>query len=238
MAGLGAGVIEAIAKAVDRLVLNHWIEHSADVYWLVVIADTLALLPLGLVLALIAWLWPVIATMRVVVVAAALPAMAMALEGFSLAAQVQTPAKVILATGFATAVARWLGPRPAATRYAPRILGAGLLVASLGGGLWHAQRALVERMTIAGLPAARSDAPNVLVIVLDTVRARNMSLYGYPLDTTPFLEQWARRGVTFDSAFSTSSGRSPAHASMFTGRFPDEMGADWLSARQDRSCAR
>ena len=41
-------------------------------------------------------------------------------------------------------------------------------------------------------------ARNVLLIVWDTVRAYNVSLYGYPRNTTPNLARWASKGVQFD----------------------------------------
>ena len=47
-------------------------------------------------------------------------------------------------------------------------------------------------------PRRRPPAPNVLLIVWDTVRAENLSLYGYERPTTPNLERLAARGVRFD----------------------------------------
>ncbi len=69
----------------------------------------------------------------------------------------------------------------------------------------------------------------MLLIVLDTVRAQNLSLYGYARSTTPELEQLAKAGVVFERALSTSPWTLPSHVSMFTGRFPHEVSADWLT---------
>src|ERR1700733_7405032 len=44
---------------------------------------------------------------------------------------------------------------------------------------------------------------------------------------------WRRPGVRFDLAFSTSSWTLPAHASLFTGRWPHELGVDWKSPLRD-----
>ena len=54
--------------------------------------------------------------------------------------------------------------------------------------------------------------------------------------TTPNLERFAGRGVRFDLAFSTSSWTLPSHASLFTGRWPHELGVGWTtpSARASR----
>ena len=73
----------------------------------------------------------------------------------------------------------------------------------------------------------------MLLIVWDTVRAANTSLYGYRRATTPNLERLASRGVRFDLAFSTSSWTLPSHASMFTGRWPHELGVGWKTPVRD-----
>ncbi len=44
---------------------------------------------------------------------------------------------------------------------------------------------------MAGVQAA----PNVLLVVIDSVRARNWSLYGYRRETTPFLESVAAESM-------------------------------------------
>jgi arylsulfatase A-like enzyme len=65
----------------------------------------------------------------------------------------------------------------------------------------------------------------VLILIWDTARARNLSLYGYGRKTTPALERFAARGTVFDRAVSTTSWSLPAHASIFTGRYPHELTA-------------
>jgi len=65
-----------------------------------------------------------------------------------------------------------------------------------------------------------SDPPNVLLIVLDTTRLDRLSAYGYGLPTSPYLEQIAAEGTTFDRAISTAPWTLPSHASMFTGLMP------------------
>jgi arylsulfatase A-like enzyme len=67
----------------------------------------------------------------------------------------------------------------------------------------------------------------VILIVLDTVRAQSLSLYGYGRDTTPNLTRIAARGIRFDRAFSTAPWTAPSHASMFTGKLPHEMTVNW-----------
>ncbi|MCG8457783.1 MAG: sulfatase [Holophagales bacterium] len=65
----------------------------------------------------------------------------------------------------------------------------------------------------------------VILIVLDTVRADHLSLYGYARDTSPQLERFARDAVVFERALSVSSWTLPAHASLFTGLLPLTHGA-------------
>lgn len=60
-------------------------------------------------------------------------------------------------------------------------------------------------------------APNVLVIVWDTVRADRMSLYGYGKPTTPKLDAWAVRAAVHSRAVSPGVWTLPSHASLFTG---------------------
>ena len=68
---------------------------------------------------------------------------------------------------------------------------------------------------------------NVILIVLDTVRADRLGVYGYERDTTPNLARLASRGVRFARAFSTAPWTAPSHASLFTGRWPHELSIGW-----------
>lgn len=97
-----------------------------------------------------------------------------------------------------------------------------LLIVAVEGRLW-----LHERQTVRQLPAAKPDAPNVLLIVMDTVRAQSLSLYGYERETSPQLSRFARRGVAFDQAISTAPWTTPSHAALFTGHYPFECSTDW-----------
>ncbi len=83
---------------------------------------------------------------------------------------------------------------------------------------------------------AAPGAPNVLLIVMDTVRADHLSLYGYRRETSPNLARLAARGVRFDLARATAPWTLPSHASMFTGRWPHELGVErlgWLDGRRE-----
>lgn len=64
---------------------------------------------------------------------------------------------------------------------------------------------------------------NVVVVILDTVRARNCSLYGHNRETTPTLEAIADEAVTYETAIAPSSWSLPSHASLLTGKYPSEL---------------
>ena len=77
-----------------------------------------------------------------------------------------------------------------------------------------------EKRTVAQLPGISAGAPNVLVIVVDTLRADHLSTYGYARPTSPHLTQLAAQGTLFENAISPSSWTLPAHASLLTGLYP------------------
>jgi len=87
---------------------------------------------------------------------------------------------------------------------------------------------IAERRAVAALLPARQGAPNVLLIMLDTVRAMSMSLYGYSRPTTPELERFATRGALFTRAIAPAPWTLPSHASVFTGREAHELSTDWF----------
>ena len=96
------------------------------------------------------------------------------------------------------------------------------------------QRRTPALATSPPTPPPPADAPNVLLIVLDAVRAQSLELYGANREVAPNLAMLAQQGVTFDHAWATAPWTLPSQAGMFTGRLPSELSADWLAAL-DRS---
>jgi arylsulfatase A-like enzyme len=86
---------------------------------------------------------------------------------------------------------------------------------------------LREVRALARLPAAPPNARNVLFIVWDTVRARNLSAYGYQRETTPNLQRWVKKGVRYDLALAPAPWTYPSHSSFFTGRWPFKLNSQW-----------
>ena len=66
-----------------------------------------------------------------------------------------------------------------------------------------------------------------MLIVWDTVRASNLSLYGYPRDTTPNLVEWARKGVRYTLALAPAPWTYPSHSCFFTGQWPYQLNSQW-----------
>ncbi|MDA1266533.1 MAG: sulfatase [Planctomycetota bacterium] len=66
--------------------------------------------------------------------------------------------------------------------------------------------------------------PNVVVVLLDTLRADALSIYGDQPEIAPFLTGLAQESAVFDAAFSTSTWTAPATASILTGCYPDRHG--------------
>ena len=85
---------------------------------------------------------------------------------------------------------------------------------------------LHERRETAKLPVASANTPNVLVIVVDTLRADHLSTYGYSRPTSPHLTTWAAQGTLFEDAIAPSSWTLPVHASLLTGLYPDAHHVD------------
>jgi len=80
----------------------------------------------------------------------------------------------------------------------------------------------------AALPRAEAspDSPNVLLVVLDTVRADHLGTYGYPRDTTPRLDALGAEGAVFTEAISQAPWTAASIASLFTGQPPSVHGLD------------
>ncbi len=92
---------------------------------------------------------------------------------------------------------------------------------------------LAERRPVLGadLSAAAAGRPNVLVVMVDTLRADRMSLYGYGRKTTPALDRRAaRRATVFDAALSPASSTVPAVKAVLSGRAASAFGLADLNA--------
>lgn len=71
---------------------------------------------------------------------------------------------------------------------------------------------------------APEPGPNVVLIVIDTLRPDHLPFHGYQKNTAPFLSQLAASGVVFERARSTSSWTAPGTASIVTSLNPVQHG--------------
>jgi arylsulfatase A-like enzyme len=62
--------------------------------------------------------------------------------------------------------------------------------------------------------------PDVVVIMIDTLRPDHLGFHGYPRETAPFLAELSRESAVFRRAFSTSTWTAPSTASVFTSLHP------------------
>lgn len=66
---------------------------------------------------------------------------------------------------------------------------------------------------------------NILLIVIDCLRADHVSCYGYPRQTTPNIDRLAAEGHLWEQANSVCCWTRPSVASIFTGLYPTQHGA-------------
>ena len=84
---------------------------------------------------------------------------------------------------------------------------------------------------LAGLGCRGSARPNIVLLVMDTVRADRFSWGGSPRVVAPRLEALARDATVYAQAFAPAPWTVPAHASLFTGRYPSAHRTDCGSLR-------
>lgn len=66
--------------------------------------------------------------------------------------------------------------------------------------------------------------PNLILIVIDTLRADHLGCYGYEHDTSPNIDKFADSGVLFQNAYCQMPTTGPSHASIFTSKHPRSHG--------------
>lgn len=221
--GLLTGLGEAAILGIQRFVLRSYSPSlNPHAFWMVPLADLVLFTILGLLLLLVVVRWPRQVTLRFAV-------LAFGCVGFSglvltLQVQVQRWAALVLAVGLAAQTSRLIAARAGRFYSLARGTVPGMLsIVAVLGLCVYLWRVFPEDRAPAQLLPASGKAPNVLLIVLDTVRAQSLSLYGYSRPTTPRLERFADTGVRFERALSTSPWTLPSHGSMFTGYYPHQL---------------
>jgi arylsulfatase A-like enzyme len=73
--------------------------------------------------------------------------------------------------------------------------------------------------------------PNVILITFDALCAEDMSLYGYSLGTTPYINKLARESFVFEHFYANSNWTRPSVASILTGSRPVTHGLTFVSCQ-------
>ena len=96
-------------------------------------------------------------------------------------------------------------------------------VAALNGGL------LIDRNISA------ADKPNIIVIVIDCLKARDLGYWGASAIVSPTIDRLAKQGVVFKQAYANAPWTKPSVASLITSRYPNShLTVDFDSALPDR----
>lgn len=85
------------------------------------------------------------------------------------------------------------------------------------------------------LPAGEAPFRSLILVVLDTLRADHLSLYGYAESTDPMLREFAAGAVVYDRAIAVGTRTIPTHAALFTGRYPLDAGPSHYDGLPDDS---
>jgi arylsulfatase A-like enzyme len=225
------GLLDGFLELASMLIKCNWVEHryynmSRHYPWMFPAAGLLIFSALGLAIALVALARP-----RWVTMARASGLLAFVLWlSLLLRWPFYTLACLVLAAGLAVQTARLVAGHARAFRQCVRVslpILVGLFAFAAGAS--YGREILAERhaRARAAAPSPAPAARNVLLIVLDTVRAQSLSLYGYTRETSPNLARLAEQGVRFDWAIAPAPWTTPTHASLFTGRWPHEQSTGW-----------
>jgi arylsulfatase A-like enzyme len=223
--GLTAGIIEGLGLLVfQHINWERWgpmIHVSAEILWISPIVDVLFFSAVAFVMVLLGRLIKPVVGRRVLFFVLAFLT---AYDWLALTSRLDRRACLVFAIGAAFAFSRWVVAKPNAMRFwrrtAPLMLLLWVLVlVGIQGGKW-----LQERNAIAALPPPATGTPNVLVIIIDTLRADHVSSAGYSRPTTPNLDALSREGVQFSNAIAPCSWSLPSHVSLLTGRYLHEHG--------------
>jgi arylsulfatase A-like enzyme len=229
---LAAAVAELVVLEFRRIVLDRFIWSSYHIIWMTPASYLFLLLPPALGLATVGLVihrrWPGINVLAALAFGLSATAIFGLLRLISLQ-RLHWASIAIVAMGVGIQVARQAHLRPSAfvqfaRRWTLRFAAALLLVIVITEAYWWQDEPRAVQS-----PRARAGAPNIVLIILDTVRAASLSLYGYREPTSPELEKFARKGIVFERALSPAPWTLPAHASIFTGRQPSELRADFLT---------
>ena len=131
----------------------------------------------------------------------------------------------LLAIGLASVFTRWAGRNEIPLRRLWRRTTPALIAVFIGTfAAIHLRSEWQERRELGRLPVAAATAPNVLIVVVDTLRADHVSAYGYARETSPNFDRLSHEGVLFENAIAPAPWSLPSHVSLLTGKYQFEHG--------------
>lgn len=93
------------------------------------------------------------------------------------------------------------------------------------GGIWRGLEGAFALVVAAlgcsdGGPAPEASSWNVVIVLADTLRADHLGVYGYPRDTSPSIDRFARESVLFENTRAQAPCTFPSVNSLLTSRDP------------------
>ncbi len=76
-----------------------------------------------------------------------------------------------------------------------------------------------------------SGQPNILIVVIDSMRADHVSCYGYHRETTPNIDRLAAEGCLFETAITAAPFSPASYASIFSNLYPHQHGVNGDTVR-------
>lgn len=81
------------------------------------------------------------------------------------------------------------------------------------------------------MSASRTAKPNVLIVVIDSMRADHVGCYGYDRNTTPNIDHIAAEGIRLDNVFTAAPFSPASYASLLSNLYPHEHGVNGDTVR-------
>lgn len=97
---------------------------------------------------------------------------------------------------------------------------------------WGLAASLLALVACAGRGAGGRAAPNVLLVVVDALRADALGVNGYPLPTSPHLDALAAAGVNLPRAHAHATWTKPSMATLFTSLHPPQHGLEHVTEEE------
>lgn len=96
-----------------------------------------------------------------------------------------------------------------------------VLILFIGGGCQPTSDHATPETHEKAVTSSDAHGPmNCLILVLDAFHAAKSSSYGYPEETTPHIDEWAKNGILFEDALSQFTSTSPSAWSYMNGKYP------------------